>query len=93
VIQVARRPPGLISSSLPLSHKVSLTKEGSAREVVVDRRWSWSRVTERDELVGKISLVSRLPQYLRIGCYDLICMDATSTHLMTAMLTGAEAVA
>ena len=63
-MQVSNRPPGLISSSLPFSHRVSLMKEGSAREVVVLRRWSWSRVTESEELVGKMSLVSRLPQYL-----------------------------
>jgi len=37
-IQVAVRPSGLISSSAPLSHSLSLVKEGSAREVVVDRR-------------------------------------------------------
>lgn len=63
-MHVARRPPGLISSSFPLSHRVSSVKEGSAREVVVERRWSWLRVTESEELVGKMSLVSRLPQYL-----------------------------
>lgn len=38
LMQVARRPPGLISSTLPLSHKVSSVNEGSAREVVVERR-------------------------------------------------------
>lgn len=32
--------------------------------VVWVRRSSWERVTERDELVGRFSLVSRLPQYL-----------------------------
>lgn len=37
-IQVAVRPLGLISSSTPLSHNLSLVKDGSAREVVVDRR-------------------------------------------------------
>jgi hypothetical protein len=38
VMQVAVRLPGLISSSTPLSHSLSLEKDGSAREVVVDRR-------------------------------------------------------
>ena len=38
VMQVAVRLPGLISSSTPLSHSLSLVKDGSAREVVVDRR-------------------------------------------------------
>jgi len=32
--------------------------------VVCVRRSSCERVTERDELVGRFSLVSRLPQYL-----------------------------
>ena len=37
-MQVAVRPLGLISSSTLLSHSLSLVKDGSAREVVVDRR-------------------------------------------------------
>jgi len=37
-IQVAVRLLGLISSSVPLSHNLSLVKDGSTREVVVDRR-------------------------------------------------------
>jgi len=37
-IQVARRPPASMDSSFPLSHSLSLSKEGSAREVVVERR-------------------------------------------------------
>jgi hypothetical protein len=66
-MQVARRPPALISSSLPFNQSVSFLKHGSAREVVVARRWSWSRVTESEELVGRMSSVSRLPQYLAAG--------------------------
>lgn len=38
VMQVAVRLFGLISSSASLSHSLSLGKDGSAREVVVDRR-------------------------------------------------------
>ena len=38
VMQVAVRLFGLISSSAPLSHSLSLVKDGSACEVVVDRR-------------------------------------------------------
>ena len=38
VMQVAVRLLGLISSSAPLSHSLSLVKDGSACEVVVDRR-------------------------------------------------------
>jgi hypothetical protein len=37
-MQVAVRLLGLISSSKPLSHSLSLVKDGSALEVVVDRR-------------------------------------------------------
>ena len=37
-IHVASLPPGLISSTFPLSHSLSCSKEGSAREVVVDLR-------------------------------------------------------
>lgn len=32
--------------------------------VVCVRKSSWERVTDNDELVGKLSLVSRFPQYL-----------------------------
>lgn len=32
--------------------------------VVCVRRSDWARVTERDELVGRLSLGSRFPQYL-----------------------------
>lgn len=32
------------------------------RAVVRERRWSCERVTERDELVGRMRAVSRLPQ-------------------------------
>jgi len=70
---------------------MSSVKEGSAREVVVERRWSWLRVTESEELVGRMSLVSRLPQYLdRSQCGVSDGFDRTD--LMQAMLTGAEAV-
>ena len=31
-----------------------------------DSRSDWERVTEREELVGRLSLASRLPQYLRV---------------------------
>ena len=66
LMHVASLPPSLISSSSPFSQSLSFWNEGSARDVVVERRWSWSRVTEREEFVGKMSFVSRLPQYLEI---------------------------
>lgn len=84
-MHVAIRPPSLISSSTPLSQSLSFLNDGSAREVVVDRRWSWSRVTESDEFVGRISLVSRLPQYLstvsdRRYCVQYHSLDACNVH-------------
>ena len=39
-MHVASRPPSLISSSVPFNQSLSFWKEGSAREVVVERRWS-----------------------------------------------------
>jgi hypothetical protein len=63
-----RPSPPLMLSSVPFSHSLSpFSKLASAREVVVERRWSWSSVTERDELVGRMSEVSRLPQYLAMS--------------------------
>ena len=52
-------------------------------------------MTERDELVGKMSLVSRLPQYLNSEqmINGQVFDQVRETHLITAMLTGAEAVA
>lgn len=63
-IHVANLPPSLISSSTPFNHSLSFSKDGSARDVVVDRKWSWSSVTESEEFVGRISFVSLFPQYL-----------------------------
>lgn len=62
--QRVRREPGLISTSEPLSHSLSGPAWSNNRAVVVERRSHWSRVTERDELVGRMSASSRLPQYL-----------------------------
>lgn len=52
-----------MSSSSALSQRRSLSNDASVADEVVDRRWSWSSVTDSDELVGRMSLVSRLPQY------------------------------
>ena len=43
---------------------MSEVKEGEQEAVVWVRRSSWERVTEREELVGRLSFGSRLPQYL-----------------------------
>jgi len=39
-------------------------KEGEQEAVVWVRRSDWARVTEREELVGRLRAGSRLPQYL-----------------------------
>lgn len=39
-------------------------KAGEHVAVVWARSWSWLRVTDMDELVGRFSLGSRFPQYL-----------------------------
>ena len=53
-----------MSWSLPLRVRESWEKVELQEAVVWVRRSSWERVTERGELVGRLSLVSRLPQYL-----------------------------
>ena len=48
-------------------------------------------MTESDELVGKMSPVSRLPQYLDGSQRDVL-YGLDPTNLMQAMLIGAETV-
>jgi hypothetical protein len=56
---------------LPLRRRESLLVSGdeayeAEQEAVVKvRRSDWERVTERELLVGRLSLGSRLPQYLK----------------------------
>jgi len=58
------------------------------------RRSDWERVTEREELVGRLSLVSRLPQYLvRFVSLGRSLRKRISFYLMTAMFTGAVVLA
>ena len=59
------RPPTLISSSSPLSQRRSGPAPLTMRAEVSERKWSCESVTERDELVGRIKPVSRLPQLHR----------------------------
>jgi len=42
-------------------------KDGEQEAVVWVRRSDWARVTEREELVGRLRAGSRFPQYLRVG--------------------------
>lgn len=63
------------------------------------RRSAWERVTERDELAGRLRVGSRFPQYLicqgqfRVGGREQGIGRERSPHLMTAMLTGAVVLA
>lgn len=72
------------------------------------RRSDCERVTERDELVGRLSFASRLPQYLlkrncqlgdlskrrrpRMNCLS-VSLGKKETYFTTAMLTGAVVLA
>ena len=62
--------------------------------VVWVRRSDWERVTEREELVGRLREGSRLPQYLDIRLLELlkVCM-VWSFYLITAIFTGAVVLA
>ena len=55
-----------MSWSEPLRVRESWGMDGEQEAVVWVRRSSWERVTEREELVGRLSFGSRLPQYLRV---------------------------
>lgn len=74
---------------------------GEQVAVVWVRRSDWERVTEREELVGRLRVASRLPQYLEGAVsHVLVCVARCGsgryrgdTDLMTAMLTGAVVLA
>lgn len=53
-----------MSSSSPLSHSRSVGKSLPAVTVVTVRKSAWLIVMLTDELMGRLSLLSRLPQYL-----------------------------
>ena len=54
----------LMSWGWPLRVSVSESKDGAQEAVVCVRRSSCERVTERELLVGRLRVASRLPQYL-----------------------------
>ena len=62
--------------------------------VVWVRRSDWERVTEREELVGRLREGSRLPQYL-VDVYQSCSMKEGEgcRYLITAMFTGAVVLA
>lgn len=54
-----------MSWSSPLRERLSLVYDREQEAVVCVRRSSCESVTEREELEGRFSLESRLPQYLK----------------------------
>jgi len=66
-------------------------KEEEQAAVVWVRKSAWERVTETEELVGRLSFGSRFPQYLDLS---ILCeMWGRGCYLTTAMLTGAVVLA
>lgn len=64
--------------------------------VVWVRRSDWERVTEREELVGRLREGSRLPQYLQSFCQScsrVVEAKGGKRYLITAMFTGAVVLA
>jgi hypothetical protein len=57
------------------------------------RRSDWDRVTEREEFVGRLRAVSRLPQYLNGEVSGVEEFNSRGPYLMTAMFTGAVVLA
>ena len=66
-------------------------KEEEQAAVVCVRRSAWERVTEMEELVGRLSFGSRFPQYLTCQC--AAGSDGGAYYLTTAILTGAVVLA
>ena len=89
--QACVRAPEM-SWGLPFRVRVSFWKAGLQEAVVWVRRSSCERVTEREELVGRLRAVSRLPQYLTSISDQYrkkLCRCELVAYLMTAMFTGA----
>lgn len=70
-------------------------KDAEQEAVVWVRRSDWESVTEREELVGRLRLGSRLPQYLLQGVVSRLkeTMSGGRAYLITAILTGAVVLA
>lgn len=66
-------------------------KEEEQAAVVCVRRSDWERVTETEELVGRLSFGSRFPQYLDLSIQGEVW--GRGLYLTTAMLTGAVVLA
>jgi hypothetical protein len=92
--QACVRAPEM-SWSEPLRVRESLGYWLLHEAVVWVRRSSCDSVTERELFVGRLSLASRLPQYLccSSASRSLLFEMLSRAHLMTAMLTGAKVLA
>ena len=68
-------------------------KEEEQAAVVCVRKSAWERVTETEELVGRLSFGSRFPQYLVLSILFEVWGKGGVIYLTTAMLTGAVVLA
>lgn len=66
-------------------------KEEEQAAVVCVRKSAWDRVTETDELVGRLSFGSLFPQYLEMLTRCEVW--GRGRYFTTAMLTGAVVLA
>jgi hypothetical protein len=83
-----------MSEDSPLRVRLSPSVKELEQEAVVRvRRSAWERVTERELLVGRLSLASRFPQYLVDVSQRIRTCEQASYYLTTAMLTGAVVLA
>lgn len=84
-----------MSCGEPLRRRVSSAgKEAEQDAVVWVRRLDWESVTEREELVGRLRVGSRFPQYLVGGGLDVEGrVGDEQAYFTTAMLTGAVVLA
>jgi len=74
-----------------LRRRVSSAKEEEQAAVVCVRKSACERVTETEELVGRLSFGSRFPQYLSLSIVSDVW--GRGYYLTTAMLTGAVVLA
>ena len=70
-----------ISCGAELRMRVSGAEKLEEHEAVVCvRRSDWARVTEREELVGRLRVVLRLPQYLDVISRGIIAFELCTLY-------------
>lgn len=77
-----------MSCSLALRISESAVKDGLQEAVVCVRRSSCESVTERDELVGRLRVASRLPQYLYCCIRNVPGRVRTMSNFVEASVKG-----